>query len=335
MTDFLDRLEADLRVAAEQRGRRRRRNPTPVLKALAAAAVIALLVAGVARLVDNDASERSAQPKPTATPTPKPDAIAFFTDSGEVPDLQHSAYAVRSDRARDLMLIPPPKGEERAADPSLGTVVLYRPGSEAVGRFVSRLTGIEERRPLTDADLEKLHFDAADLRVVAVVGDDALDRFFADPDICQDAGSIAGGELRLCNPPVINGASVFFVGREQYEVENPGSVGHWRWAAVSPDGKTILGQWSAECEVPLAALIPVATGKARFVTADESQAKGWTTDGRAIVVKTQGPCGGSHPGTYLVTPGGEATRIGTHPAAELEPSTQPRTVGEVIRAAGR
>jgi hypothetical protein len=200
-----------------------------------------------------------------------------------------------------------------------------------VARFVSEQTGIETLRPLTDADLEKLHFDASDVRVVAVVGDDALDRFFADSDICQKAGSVEGGELRLCNTPTVNGmSSFFFVGREQYDVKPAGRVGHWTWAAASPDGKTILGEWSAECEVPQVALIPVATGKPRLVTGDEAEAKGWTTDGRAIMVKPQGPCGdGSNPGTYLVTPNGEATRITSNVLEALQPSVEPRDVSAI------
>jgi hypothetical protein len=99
---------------------------------------------------------------------------------------------------------------------------------------------------------------------------------------------------------------------------------------VSPDGKTILGQWSAECEVPQAALIPVPTGTPRLVTQDESLAKGWTTDGRAIVVMRNSPCAGARrPGTYLVTPDGEATRISTKVLEDLPRSIEPRDVSAV------
>ena len=44
-----------------------------------------------------------------------------------------------------------------------------------------------------------------------------------------------------------------------------GPIGHWESAQLSPDGRTVLAQWSAECEIPIAFLIPVAGGKPRPV----------------------------------------------------------------------
>ena len=97
----------------------------------------------------------------------------------------------------------------------------------------------------------------------------------------------------------------------------PGSVhdgvqiGHWAGAWLSPDGGTLLAQWSAECEIPIAFFVDAGTGKMRPVTgerkwteAPESVALGWSQDGRARVRLTKGYCGGSKhpPGLYLVEP---------------------------------
>jgi hypothetical protein len=99
----------------------------------------------------------------------------------------------------------------------------------------------------------------------------------------------------------------------------PGAkVGHWAKAFLSPDGKTFLAQWSAECEVPFAFLVPVrggvprvVTGEADWAKAPQSAADGWTEDGRAIVEIWRGDCGlPSDRGLYLVGPGGQRTAIG-------------------------
>ena len=95
-------------------------------------------------------------------------------------------------------------------------------------------------------------------------------------------------------------------------------IGHWAKAYLSPDGKTFLAQWSAECEVPFAFLVPVrggtprvVTGEANWARAPMSVADGWTEDGRAIVEVWQGDCGlPSHRSLYLVGLDGKRTRIG-------------------------
>lgn len=84
-------------------------------------------------------------------------------------------------------------------------------------------------------------------------------------------------------------------------------VGHWRFALPSPDGKWVLAQWSAECEVPVAYLFEVATRERRPAGTDDSSrsvAIAWAPDGRAVVGLGPGPCGGSgdEPGTYLLDP---------------------------------
>ena len=98
----------------------------------------------------------------------------------------------------------------------------------------------------------------------------------------------------------------------------PGSVhdglqiGHWAGAWLSPDGETLLAQWSAECEIPIAFFVDVergtmrpVTGEKKWVEAPESVALGWAPDGRARVRLTEGVCGGSKhpPGVYLVDAG--------------------------------
>ena len=57
-------------------------------------------------------------------------------------------------------------------------------------------------------------------------------------------------------------------------------IGHWAKAFLSPDGKTFLAQWSAECEVPVAYLI--ADGRLRPY-GKESVALGWLPSGEALI----------------------------------------------------
>ena len=87
-------------------------------------------------------------------------------------------------------------------------------------------------------------------------------------------------------------------------------MGHWRDAWLSPDGSTILAQWSGECEVPVAFFVG-ETGDLRPVTGERdwtrsalSVAHGWSRDGRAHVSLLDGGCGYGHPkpGRYLIDP---------------------------------
>jgi hypothetical protein len=93
--------------------------------------------------------------------------------------------------------------------------------------------------------------------------------------------------------------------------------GYWRDAWLSPDGRTVLAQWSGECESPTAFLRGSSGGRARPVgggvtiaDAPESTALGWTAAGRAIVSLPSGGCGKAfaRPGVYLVTPAGKPVR---------------------------
>jgi hypothetical protein len=81
--------------------------------------------------------------------------------------------------------------------------------------------------------------------------------------------------------------------------------GSWVSAWLSPDGKTLLLQWSGECETPSAWYAPASGGKAKPLAGDpgvESFALGWAPDGRAVVRFPRGLCGaGIHRrGIYLV-----------------------------------
>ena len=94
-----------------------------------------------------------------------------------------------------------------------------------------------------------------------------------------------------------------------------GPIGHWVSAQLSPDGRTVLAQWSAECEIPIAFLIPVAGGKPRPVAGTlrdhpESIGLGWSPDGLAVVFLPSLACGKGYegPGIYFVSTGGKPVR---------------------------
>jgi hypothetical protein len=86
-------------------------------------------------------------------------------------------------------------------------------------------------------------------------------------------------------------------------------LGHWQNAELSPDGKTLLAQWTAECEIPVAFFVPLATHKPRPVAPVryETVAVAWNADGRAGVFFNGGACGAGveRPGLYLVSLDGE------------------------------
>jgi hypothetical protein len=343
--DFLDRLEADLREAAERRGqpsaRRRRPNPRPALKALAVAAVLALLVVGGARVANRDSGER---PAATPTPTPTPDKpIALFTNgpvnaavatTGNASSLD--ALVQRLAGAPDLKFIAPRHSAAALADPSLGTVVLYR-GDDAkdFAALVARSAGIERVRPLTQADEQKISFDVSRARLVIVFGTELEDALLQHSEDCTPGGRVNGGELSVCLVHRNNGTiSGLLVNGRRLPVARMTQRGSWIWAAASPDGKTILAQWSGECEVPQAFLLDADGGSPRAIAPMDatSTALGWSTDGRAIVFLPKLPGCGSDwkPGTYLVSADGkQRTRVlkatGTTPP--IEPSVTPRDIG--------
>jgi hypothetical protein len=151
---------------------------------------------------------------------------------------------------------------------------------------------------------------------------------------CDAAGKHDGLVYRVCySSPNERGLNVVRDGRvEEVPVEDPSAtgIGHWRWAALSPDGQTFLATWSAECEVPIAFTFPAGGGRPEPVTgeqdwtkAPESEALGWTTDGKPIVRLREGVCGtgAEAPGTYVFEDG-EPRRVDDG----LEESLEPRDV---------
>jgi hypothetical protein len=134
----------------------------------------------------------------------------------------------------------------------------------------------------------------------------------------------------LCFHPNRSEHGTFFVRRagttKRIDIRAPGAaptaaaagrVGHWAWAALSPDGKTFVAQWSAECEVPIGFFVSVGekprpvTGEADWAKSPESTVYGWTTDGRAIVRISKSVCGTrGGPGVYAISPSGRSERLG-------------------------
>jgi hypothetical protein len=305
MTDFLEALEDELRGAAERRGQpRRRRPPTGALKAIAAVAVVALLVTGIARLANDTDTEQPASPAPTANR----DKVVYAT-AGDPALLELLSARARGYHPTEIA------DGENLADPSLGTVVLYRPRSEELARELASAAKIDTVRRLTKEDAAQLQADVSKAGVVVVYGPGNDERLLADPDVCASAG----GALKLCvDRSDERRSSVFVLDDTPLAVEPVDKRGWWSWAALSPDGQTILAQWHADC--PQAFMIDPATAERREL--GPGQALGWTTDGRAILA---GACGDD--GHYFISPDG-TREPWAGPKDRMEPSTTPLDVGE-------
>jgi hypothetical protein len=90
-------------------------------------------------------------------------------------------------------------------------------------------------------------------------------------------------------------------------VTAPARAGWWRRVVASPDGSTLLLQWSGECEVQSTYLLPERGGRPRAIfRGHESAAIGWR-HGDALVRLTEAVWRGHTeihaPGIYRVDPG--------------------------------
>jgi hypothetical protein len=90
----------------------------------------------------------------------------------------------------------------------------------------------------------------------------------------------------------------------------PHRRGRWVAALPSPDRKTLLAQWLAECEIPFAYFVSTDSREPRPVVSAllESIVVGWSADGRARVFLPEGTCGtgATQPGLYLVSLDGKS-----------------------------
>ena len=139
------------------------------------------------------------------------------------------------------------------------------------------------------------------------------------PQYSQAPGCFAiGADLRFCRGKRAYGTV------RGVRVERPKGLGGWVWAAASPDGRHLAMQWSGECEVPRAYLVPARGGRPRPLAGEQnSYALGWTKNGRAIVyVPAIAGCGTSEDsGLFVISPDGRRTRVGDEAVTE---SVRPR-----------
>jgi hypothetical protein len=166
---------------------------------------------------------------------------------------------------------------------------------------------------------------------------------------CQTVGKRVAATYLLCFHPNRDEHGTFFVRNagttKRIDVRAPGPtpsaaaagrVGHWAWAALSPDGTTFVAQWSAECEVPIGFFVGIGekprpvTGEANWAKSPESTVYGWTTDGRAIVRISKSVCGlRGGPGVYAISPSGRSERLGDL-TIRTSRSLTPRTVTSLL-----
>jgi hypothetical protein len=157
-------------------------------------------------------------------------------------------------------------------------------------------------------------------RDVVTAGGRALDlrtgAFFKVPVLCAVASGHRPRWILLCGsarsrskaPQAIvelGGGKIIARAPVKAPGPNIAPVGHWSGVRLAPDGRTLLAQWSAECETPQVFLVTRGTGRTRRLggAADESIALGWTRDGRALVHFPTGVCGSTYrsgPGVYAV-----------------------------------
>ena len=125
--------------------------------------------------------------------------------------------------------------------------------------------------------------------------------------VCEGDPLHGGSKIEF----VRGGTRRVLAGAPRHAFAAPGGTGYWRNAVLSPDGRTVLAQWSAACESPTAFFAAATGGHLRAVTgetdlrkAPESQALGWSRTGIAVVHIFFGECGNGipRPGVYLIDP---------------------------------
>lgn len=313
MTEFLDLLEADLRTAALRR--RRRRRPVRALKLVAAAAAVAIIVVGALRAADDLGTNE----RPATTQLSRDDADVAVIPAGQV----GATPVIARPLVRQGYLI---AGGTRTAPDDMPSEVLYRPGAEKVAAGLAKRLRLD-MRPLDAAYENRLGGMLKNFDVVVVFGFDLQDRILRNQGDCRSAGSV----LRLC-ASTESMLTAFFYADRRIQVESPSALGHWTWAALSPDGRTILAQWTDDCEQSY--LIDIGGGEPRLLT--NGEALGWTTAGDAIVFDPGGCNSRNEPGVYFATGDDLVLQAPTErrPAA-LAPSVRPRTHEEFKQQAGQ
>jgi hypothetical protein len=189
--------------------------------------------------------------------------------------------------------------------PEAGVAVSFEGGVRLVdleGRVVEELTGFElvgnPGAPGVWLQRDGSYYALSDVlgALVPVTEEQARDRAFDE-----------GPEPTLPPPP--NAAT---------EAGEP--VGHWRYA-VETRPAAVLAQWSGACEDPTAYWIEggdttIVTGEDDPSAAPASSALGWSRSGEAIVLVSQGACGGtaSDPGIYVFSAPDDGRLIHATPA---------------------
>jgi hypothetical protein len=101
-------------------------------------------------------------------------------------------------------------------------------------------------------------------------------------------------------------SAVRLTGPAETVKHDPHPAGSWVPERLfpSPDGETLLAQWSGQCEVQSTYLVSAQTGSRRAILgpADESAALGWTKGGAAKIRVPRPVCGSAHltAGIYAV-----------------------------------